>query len=173
MTTLRNLTDVWTDPTSGEPFEIFAAASFAGGTIGGAVATVVSHGEDFEQGLHWFPDPTTSANALVLEGIKRAFPLVPEGSRVRVVVNNEYVVRAMTEWLPKWRGNGWRTNDGKPVANQSLLLVLDRYAAERDVEWVFAQRDDEPHLAKAYTRASGRLAGARKWARGRSEDKED
>jgi len=35
-----------------------------------------------------------------------------------VKTDNEYVVRAQNEWMNKWRGNGWRNCNGKPVVNR-------------------------------------------------------
>ncbi|KAJ1959290.1 hypothetical protein IWQ62_004670 [Dispira parvispora] len=43
---------------------------------------------------------------------------------------SRYVVNCMTEWLPKWQANGWRTWKNKPVANQDLIKsVLSLLAA--------------------------------------------
>ncbi|KAJ1657630.1 hypothetical protein IWQ61_002995 [Dispira simplex] len=37
---------------------------------------------------------------------------------------SRYVVNCITEWLPKWQVNGWRTWKNKPVANQDLIRCI-------------------------------------------------
>ena len=44
------------------------------------------------------------------------------GDRLHAVViksDSEYVVRGLTEWLPKWKKNGWKNTRGSPVANST------------------------------------------------------
>ncbi|KAG7005720.1 hypothetical protein G7Y79_00018g045270 [Physcia stellaris] len=54
-----------------------------------------------------------------------------------VATDSEYVVRGMTEWMPVWRSNGYRTNRGNRPSNLDLYLRLDRAVAEleRDRDW--------------------------------------
>ncbi len=40
---------------------------------------------------------------------------------VLIRTDSQYAVRALTEWLPKWRANGWINSEGEPVANRSLI----------------------------------------------------
>ncbi|KAJ5029793.1 hypothetical protein J3E73DRAFT_379654 [Bipolaris maydis] len=42
-----------------------------------------------------------------------------------VATDSEYVVKGMTEWLPKWKSNNWRTAKGTTPANLDLFLALD------------------------------------------------
>lgn len=59
----------------------------------------------------------------------------PDGERLQSVVvksDSEYVVRGVTEWLPRWKGNGWKNSRGVQVANveyfqriESLVEVLE------------------------------------------------
>ncbi|KAL1683416.1 ribonuclease H-like domain-containing protein [Schizophyllum commune] len=47
--------------------------------------------------------------------------------KARIIVSDsEYVVRGMTEWLPQWKRNGFRTALGATPANLDLFLLLDR-----------------------------------------------
>lgn len=39
--------------------------------------------------------------------------------------DSEYVVKGVTEWLPKWKENQWKKSSGQPVANAELWRVID------------------------------------------------
>ncbi|KAL2817104.1 ribonuclease H-like domain-containing protein [Aspergillus granulosus] len=39
--------------------------------------------------------------------------------------DSEYVVRGLTEWLPKWKKNGWKNAKGLPVTNSYLFQRID------------------------------------------------
>ena len=39
--------------------------------------------------------------------------------------DSEYVVKGVTEWLPKWKENQWKKSSGQPVANVELWRVID------------------------------------------------
>lgn len=52
--------------------------------------------------------------------------------------DSQYVINALTKWLPGWKRKNWKKADGKPVMNRELLESLDRALAHRAVsfEWV-------------------------------------
>lgn len=55
-----------------------------------------------------------------------------------VFCDSQYVINAVTKWLPGWKRKGWRKADGKPVLNVDLLRELDGALAGRRYrfEWV-------------------------------------
>jgi ribonuclease HI len=56
-----------------------------------------------------------------LRALKRA-------SQVTVLTDSEYVRRGITEFLPRWKANGWRASTGKPVVNRDLWEELEELA---------------------------------------------
>lgn len=44
---------------------------------------------------------------------------------VTIFTDSRYVQQGATEWLPKWKQNGWRTSAKKPVENVELWRELD------------------------------------------------
>jgi ribonuclease HI len=42
-----------------------------------------------------------------LEAAIRGFRALKEGCRVTVITDSQYVQRGMTEFLPRWKQNGW------------------------------------------------------------------
>ncbi|KAI4527153.1 ribonuclease H-like protein [Schizophyllum commune Loenen D] len=51
-----------------------------------------------------------------------------------IVTDSEYVVRGITEWLPQWKRNGWRTSLGSTPANMDLFLQLEREMEDLEVD---------------------------------------
>ena len=41
----------------------------------------------------------------------------------------------MADWLGRWKRNGWRTADKKPVKNIDLWQALDALARRHTVRW--------------------------------------
>lgn len=58
-----------------------------------------------------------------------------EPAKITVFSDSQYVVRGMTEWLPKWQTKGWRTAGGQPVKNQECWEALLAVADGLDVKW--------------------------------------
>ncbi|KAJ5200236.1 hypothetical protein N7491_008964 [Penicillium cf. griseofulvum] len=42
-----------------------------------------------------------------------------------IKTDSEYLVRSLTEWLPKWKNNGWKTCKGVPVANVDMFKLIE------------------------------------------------
>ncbi len=40
-------------------------------------------------------------------------------------LDSEYTLKGITEWLPGWKINGWRKNDGFEVSNKDIWLKID------------------------------------------------
>lgn len=42
-----------------------------------------------------------------------------------IKTDSDYVVKGMTEWLPKWKENGWKKTSGHAIANAELWRIID------------------------------------------------
>ncbi|KAI1299245.1 Ribonuclease H1 [Halotydeus destructor] len=50
---------------------------------------------------------------------------------VTLVTDSEFLIKAVREWIPIWKTNGWRTSDGRDVVNRDEFeLLLD---ASKDI----------------------------------------
>ncbi|CAG8975764.1 hypothetical protein HYALB_00009283 [Hymenoscyphus albidus] len=77
-------------------------------------------------------------------GIKTAIRLKESvGKKLSLVVikaDSEYVVKGMTDWIGKWKNNGWKTAKGGPVTNRDMFEILQTavdFAARRGVKIEF------------------------------------
>jgi ribonuclease HI len=60
------------------------------------------------------------------------------GEDLHIFCDSQYVINAVTNWMPGWKRKGWRKADGAPVMNRELLERLDRALQGRryEFEWV-------------------------------------
>ena len=60
------------------------------------------------------------------------------GEDLHIFCDSQYVINAVTKWMPGWKRKGWRKADGAPVLNRELLERLDRALQGRRYrfEWV-------------------------------------
>ncbi|EHK19844.1 uncharacterized protein TRIVIDRAFT_68171 [Trichoderma virens Gv29-8] len=59
---------------------------------------------------------------------------------VVIKADSEYLVKGMTEWIFKWKANGYRTSKGTPVTNSALFQKLEELVGDlnaSDVEVLF------------------------------------
>lgn len=87
----------------------------------------------------------TTNNIMELSGALAGLLLCPEGSRVRVVSDSQYVIKAMGIWIKGWERRGWKKTDGEPVKNLDLIQALHAAALLRSVEYCWVRGHSGHH----------------------------
>jgi len=77
----------------------------------------------------------TTNNRMELMAAIAALEALKRPCRVVVTTDSTYVKQGITQWIARWRRNGWRTAGRKPVKNVDLWQRLDEAAARHQVEW--------------------------------------
>ena len=77
----------------------------------------------------------TTNNRMELTAVIKALELLNKPSDVRVHTDSRYVMDGLMHWLKRWKANGWRTADKKPVKNEDLWRALETAVARHRVEW--------------------------------------
>jgi ribonuclease HI len=80
-------------------------------------------------------DPATTNNRMELMAAIGALEALKRPCRVLLTTDSRYVMQGIEEWVPKWRANGWRTADKKPVKNQDLWQRLSEAVSTHQVRW--------------------------------------
>jgi ribonuclease HI len=103
------------------------------------------------------PVPDTTNNRAELTAAIKALEFIRPGASVTMVGDSQYVIRGMTEWLPRWRVRNWRGKDNKPVSNVDLWLQLIELSQKpAKLVWVWAKG----HAGNEMNEAADRLARA-------------
>jgi ribonuclease HI len=70
----------------------------------------------------------TTNNQMELLAVIRGLEALKRPCSVELFTDSVYVGKGMTDWMPKWKRNGWKRRDGKkfvPVKNEHLWRRLD------------------------------------------------
>jgi ribonuclease HI len=101
-------------------------------------------------------EPATTNNRMELTAVIRGFEALTRPCRVVVTTDSQYVRNGITDWIQRWRRNGWRTADRKPVKNSDLWQRLDELVGAHEVEWHWVKG----HAGHAENERADRLATA-------------
>ena len=80
-------------------------------------------------------EAATTNNRMELMAVIRALQSLTKPSVVTVHTDSRYVMDGATQWMKRWKANGWKTSDKKPVKNNDLWLALDEATAPHQMTW--------------------------------------
>jgi ribonuclease HI len=129
-------------PTPGTPtprptVEIFTDGACSGnpGPGGwGAILRSGPHEREISGG-----EAATTNNRMEMTAAIAALEALKRPSAVRLHTDSNYLKDGVTQWLPRWKRNGWKTADRKPVKNVDLWQRLDAAVASHRVEWIWVR----------------------------------
>ena len=77
----------------------------------------------------------TTNNRMELTAAIAALEALKRPCTVTLKTDSTYVKNGVTQWMPRWKANAWRTADKKPVKNQDLWERLDAALANHEIDW--------------------------------------
>ena len=108
-------------------------------------------------------EPETTNNRMELAAAVEGLRTLKEPCDVEIVTDSNYVKHGITEWIHKWKMNGWRTTDRKPVKNDDLWRALDALVASHHTSWKWvAGHSGHPENERADALARAALERERK-----------
>lgn len=141
--------------------EAFTDGACLGNPGPGGWAALLRHGA--RERLLSGAEAGTTNNRMELQAAIGALEALKRRTAVQLWTDSQYVQRGITEWVPRWKRNGWRTSAGKPVANQDLWERLDALAADHRVEWRWvrghAGHPENERVDRAAREAAESIAG--------------
>ncbi len=81
----------------------------------------------------------TTNNRMELMAVVRGLEALKRSSHVKLLTDSVYVGKGLSEWLAKWKANGWRRREGtqwKEVKNEVLWRRLDALVARHTLTYV-------------------------------------
>ena len=117
--------------------DIFTDGACSGNPGPGGWAAILRSG-DHEKEISGGERLTTNNRMELMAAIK-ALEALKKASAVTLHTDSRYVMDGLQQWLPRWKANGWKTADKKPVKNGDLWRALDEAANRHTIEWRWVQ----------------------------------
>ena len=120
--------------TATDPIIIYTDGACSGNPGPGGWGAILIHKEHRKELSGGEPE-TTNNRMELLAAIEALRALKHKPSNVELHTDSNYVKNGITQWISKWKKNGWKTANRKPVKNEGLWRELDELRASHDVEW--------------------------------------
>jgi ribonuclease HI len=118
--------------------DIYTDGACSGNPGPGGWGVLLMQGDHTRELCGGEPSGTTNNRMELMAAIK-ALETLKRPSKVRLHTDSVYVRSGITSWLAKWKSNGWRTADKKPVKNADLWERLDAATRKHEIEWLWVK----------------------------------
>ena len=137
---------------SEQQVEIFTDGACSGNPgPGGWAAILISGGREKEINGG---ELVTTNNRMELMAAIAALETLKRPCIVDLHTDSQYLRNGISTWIIKWKSNGWRTSDRKPVKNVDLWQRLEAAMARHSVRWHWVKG----HAGHALNDRADRLA---------------
>jgi len=118
--------------------QLFADGACSGNPGPGGWAFLLRHPASGKELERSGAERETTNNRMELLAVIRGLEALKRATSVELVTDSVYVGKGLTEWLPKWKANGWRRREGKrfkEIKNEDLWRRLDQLLARHRVRF--------------------------------------
>jgi ribonuclease HI len=77
----------------------------------------------------------TTNNQMEMMAAIKALESLKESCQVDLFTDSKYVKLGITEWIIRWKTNGFKNAKKKPVVNAELWIRLDAVASQHQINW--------------------------------------
>ncbi len=125
---------------SSKPFEInlYTDGACSGNPGPGGWAFVIEHIPSGKVSEESGGVDQTTNNRMELQAVIEGLRVLKRACKVELFTDSVYVGKGMTEWMPKWKKNGWKRKDGAKlveVKNCELWKQLDSLINTHEVKY--------------------------------------
>lgn len=96
----------------------------------GAILRYGTHEKELKGG-----EALTTNNRMELLAAIEALEALKRPCEVELHTDSQYLRQGITQWIDRWKANGWRTADRNPVKNADLWRRLDQARARHSLQW--------------------------------------
>lgn len=127
------------DPSTDLPHvQLFTDGACSGNPGPGGWAFILQHPSSGKELIASGGDPETTNNRMELTAVVRGLEALKRRSDVEILTDSVYVGKGLSEWMPKWKANGWRRREGKAwkeVKNEDLWRRLDELGSQHVIRY--------------------------------------
>jgi ribonuclease HI len=118
--------------------QLFADGACSGNPGPGGWAFILQHPTSGKKLERSGGERETTNNRMELTAVIRGLETLTRPASVELITDSVYVGKGLTEWLPKWKANGWRRREGKSlkeIKNEDLWRRLDELLARHKIHF--------------------------------------
>jgi ribonuclease HI len=135
--------------------DIFTDGACSGNPGPGGWGAILRYG-DHEREISGGERATTN-NRMEITAAIRALQSLKKPAAVTIHTDSRYLMDGATAWMKKWKSNGWKTSDKKPVKNEDLWRALEAAAEPHAVSWRWVKGHSD-HVENARADALARAS---------------
>ena len=105
-------------------YTIYTDGACSGNPGPGGWGAVIFDNDNKQKNISGREENTTN-NRMELSAAIMALQEVNTNSEITIYTDSTYVKNGITEWVLKWKENGWKNSNKEPVKNKDLWEKLD------------------------------------------------
>ena len=121
------------DQKPAKKVEIYTDGSCSPNPGPGGWGALLRYGEN-EKELSGYA-PQTTNNRMELTAVVEALRAIKRPCRLAIHTDSRYLKDGITNWILKWKRNGWKTSTGTAVKNKDLWIALEEASRRHTIEW--------------------------------------
>jgi ribonuclease HI len=126
------------DPTDTPQVRLFTDGACSGNPGPGGWAFVLRHPSSGKEIERSGGEAETTNNRMELTAAIRGLEALNRPTSVELISDSTYVLKGMSDWMKKWKANGWKRKEGsklKPVKNEDLWRDLDQLIQQHTIRF--------------------------------------
>ena len=134
-------------------YTIYTDGACSGNPGPGGWGAVIFDNENKQKNISGSEENTTN-NRMELSAATMALKEVNKNSEITIYTDSTYVKNGITEWVLKWKENGWKNSNKEPVKNKDLWEKLDNLCEQNTINWKWVKG----HASNKYNNLADELA---------------
>ena len=134
-------------------YTIYTDGACSGNPGPGGWGAVIFDNENKQKNISGSEENTTN-NRMELSAAIMALKEVNKNSEITIFTDSTYVKNGITEWVLKWKENGWKNSNKEPVKNKDLWEKLDNLCEQNTINWKWVKG----HASNKYNNLADELA---------------
>ena len=134
-------------------YTIYTDGACSGNPGPGGWGAVIFDNDNKQKNISGSEENTTN-NRMELSAAIMALEEVNMNSEITIYTDSTYVKNGITEWVLKWKENGWKNSNKEPVKNKDLWEKLDNLCEQNTINWKWIKG----HASNKYNNLADELA---------------
>ena len=134
-------------------YTIYTDGACSGNPGPGGWGAVIFDNDNKQRNISGSEENTTN-NRMELSAAIMALEEVNTNSEITIYTDSTYVKNGITEWMLKWKENGWKNSNKEPVKNKDLWEKLVNLCEQNTINWKWVKA----HASNKYNNLADELA---------------